>query len=89
MKRNTLTTVLMLLGATMLQAQPPYDMQHINREQLERGVVAIRSGNQVMVSWRTLTSDAVGQPFDVYRNGQKLNSKPLRQGGTFLLTRHR
>ena len=85
MKRNTLTTVLMLLGATMLQAQPRYDMQHINREQLDRGVVAIRSGNQVMVSWRTLTSDAVGQPFDVYRNGQKLNSKPLRQGGTFFV----
>ena len=75
----------MLLGATMLQAQPRYDMQHINREQLDRGVVAIRSGNQVMVSWRTLTSDAVGQPFDVYRNGQKLNSKPLCQGGTFFV----
>ena len=24
-----------------------------------------------MVSWRTLTSDAVGHPFDVYRNGKK------------------
>ena len=71
MKRNTLTTVLMLLGATMLQAQPRYDMQHINREQLDRGVVAIRSGNQVMVSWRTLTSDAVGEAFDVPRQQKK------------------
>lgn len=79
----------MLLGATMLQAQPRYDMQHINREQLDRGVVAIRSGDQVMVSWRTLTSDAVGEAFDVYRNGRKLNTEPMRQGGTFLLTRHR
>ena len=85
MKRNTLTTVLMLLGATMLQAQPRYDMQHINREQLDRGVVAIRSGKQVMVSWRTFTSDAVGEAFDVYRNGQKLNSERLRQGGTFFI----
>ena len=85
MKRNTLTTVLMLLGATMLQAQPRYDMQHINREQLDRGVVAIRQGKQVVVSWRTLTSDAVGQAFDVYRNGQKLNSQPLCQGGTFYI----
>ena len=60
-------------------------MQHINREQLDRGVVAIRQGKQVVVSWRTLTSDAVGQAFDVYRNGQKLNSQPLCQGGTFYI----
>ena len=85
MKRNTLTTVFMLLGATMLQAQPRYDMQHINREQLNRGVVAIRSGRQVVVSWRTLTSDAVGEAFDVYRNGRKLNTEPMRQGGTFFV----
>ena len=37
----------MLLGATMLQAQPRYDMQHINREQLDRGVVAIVSAQAV------------------------------------------
>jgi rhamnogalacturonan endolyase len=48
-------------------------------------VVAIRQGKQVVVSWRTLTSDAVGQAFDVYRNGQKLNSQPLCQGGTFYI----
>ena len=73
------------LPLSFAQAQPRYDMQHINREQLNRGVVAIRQGNQVVVSWRTLTSDAVGQAFDVYRNGKKLNSKPLRQGGTFYI----
>ena len=73
------------LPLSFAQAQPRYDMQHINREQLNRGVVAIRQSNQVVVSWRTLTSDAVGQAFDVYRNGKKLNSKPLRQGGTFYI----
>lgn len=73
------------LPLSFAQAQPRYDMQHINREQLNRGVVAIRQGNQVVVSWRTLTSDALGQAFDVYRNGKKLNSKPLRQGGTFYI----
>ena len=56
-----------------------------NREQLNRGVVAIRSGRQVVVSWRTLTSDAVGEAFDVYRNGRKLNTEPMRQGGTFFV----
>ena len=66
---------------TALLAQPRYDMSKIKREHLNRGVVAIRSGQEVVVSWRTLSSDAVGESFDVYRNGKKLNRKPLRKGG--------
>jgi rhamnogalacturonan endolyase len=69
-------------GAVMAVAQPRYDMDNICRETLNRGVVAVRSGGQVMISWRTLTSDRVGEAFDVYRNGQKLNAAPLTQGGT-------
>ena len=60
-------------------------MQQIKREQLNRGVVVFRDGQQVVVSWRTLTSDAKGQPFDVYRNGEKLNREPLTKGGTFYI----
>lgn len=52
-------------------SQPRYDMKTINREKLNRGVVAIRSGEKVIVSWRTLTSDAVGESFDVYREDRK------------------
>ena len=74
-----------ILPLSFMQAQPRYDMQHINREQLDRGVVAIRQGKQVVVSWRTLTSDAVGQAFDVYRNGKKLNAQPLCKGGTYYI----
>ena len=66
-------------------AQPNYDMQHIKRERLNRGVVAIRSGGQVIVSWRTLTTDAIHQPYDIFRNGVKLNSEPLTTGGTFFI----
>jgi rhamnogalacturonan endolyase len=85
MKRNTLITVLVLLGAVLLHARQRYDMQHLNREQLNRGVVAIRSGQQVVVSWRALLSDAANEPFDVYRNGRKLNHNSLCQGGTFFV----
>ena len=66
-------------------AQPNYNMQQIKREHLNRGVVAIRQDQQVIVSWRTLTSDATGQPFDIYRNGKKLNREPLTKGGTFFI----
>lgn len=66
-------------------AQPAYDLKAMNREQLNRGVVAVRNGQQVVVSWRTLTTDQVGEAYDVYRNGQKLNRKPLTKGGTFFV----
>lgn len=74
---------LFLISSTI--AQPRYDMKTINREKLDRGVVAIRSGEIVIVSWRTLTSDGVGEAFDVYRDGQKLNKTPLTKGGTFFV----
>ena len=69
----------------MAVAQPNYNMQQIKRERLNRGVVAIRHGQQVIVSWRTLTTDAKEQPFDIYRNGEKLNHAPLTKGGTFYI----
>ena len=69
----------------MAVAQPNYNMQQIKRERLNRGVVAFRHGQQVIVSWRTLTTDAKGQPFDIYRNGEKLNRAPLTKGGTFFI----
>jgi rhamnogalacturonan endolyase len=75
----------LLLVASSAMSQPNYDMQQIKREHLNRGVVAIRNGLQVVVSWRTLTSDAKGQPFDIYRNGEKLNHEPLTTGGTFFI----
>ena len=75
-----LSTILVLLISIIMHAQPRYDMQNICREQLDRGVVAVRSGDKVIVSWRTLTSDAVGQPFDLFRNGKKLNKELLSKG---------
>jgi rhamnogalacturonan endolyase len=66
-------------------AQPNYDMQQIKREHLNRGVVAIRHGQQVIVSWRTLSSDTLGQAFNIYRDGEKLNRTPLTKSGTFFI----
>ena len=67
-------------------AQTNYDYSKLQREQLNRGVVAVRTEDgKVAVSWRTLMSDPKGQPYDVYRNGVKLNKKPLKAGGTFFI----
>ena len=86
MKRILLSLIFVsCLFPVASQAQPCYDRVKMNLERLNRGVVAIRSGEKVVVSWRTLSTDAVGEPFDVYRDGQKLNSQPLCQGGTFFV----
>ena len=87
MKKSIL--LLALLVATdilsVLHAQPRYDRTQLNLEHLNRGVVAFRDGAQVIVSWRTLSADAIGQSFDVFRNGQKLNTAPLTKGGSFFI----
>ena len=78
--------MILALGCTWTaMAQPAYDLSRMNREQLNRGVVAVRNGQQVVVSWRTLMTDQVGEAYDVYRNGQKLNHEPLTKGGTFFV----
>ena len=80
------------LSPLLCPAQPKYDLKTLKREQLDRGVVAIRDGGKVVVSWRTLTTDHAGEAFDVYRcsvedhlqgkNGTILNQQPLTKGGT-------
>ena len=67
-------------------AQPRYDLSRLSRERLNRGVVAVKTDDgKVAVSWRTLATDGVGTPFDVFRNGEKLNASPLTTGGTFFV----
>jgi len=93
MKKITLLSLTLLFALPMLftshfsfftsTAQPRYDRSKLKCEKLDRGVVAIRDGGKVVVSWRTLSSDATAQPYDIYRNGMKLNSQPLTKGGTF------
>ena len=76
MNRNLLTTIgLILMTAMPTTAQTNYDYSKLQHEQLNRGVVAVRTEDgRVAVSWRTLMSDPKGQPYDVYRNGVKLNT---------------
>ena len=73
----------LLLSSAAALSQPRYDHTQLSMERLDRGVVAVRQADgKVFVSWRVLRDDAKGQPFDVYRNGEKLNGQPLTSGGT-------
>ena len=46
-------------------------------EQLDRGVISVRSGSGNLVSWRWLATDPAGVAFNVYRAGTKVNSSAV------------
>lgn len=75
---------LFALPLLALAAGPQYDYYRLRQEQLGRGVIAIRdNADTVTVSWRYLAADGENQAFDVYRDGKKLNSSPIKKT-TFL-----
>ncbi len=84
MKRTFISAAAALLCLPAL-SQPRYDMKTIQRERLDRGVVALRqTDGSTVVTWRTLTSDAKGEAFDVVSDGVELDWQPLASGGGFV-----
>ena len=68
----------MTLCAISLQAQPAYNLQKLEREDLGRGMIAVRKDNRtVSLSWRYLSSDPMETQFNLYRNGTKINAEPI------------
>ena len=66
-------------------SQVNYDNSQIQRETLNRGVVAVRKdAGSVVVSWRYLQSDSEKVALNVYRNGTRLNKKPLSGATCFV-----
>ena len=65
---------LFLLGFLSLSL---YTHAQYQMEKLDRGVVAVRTGNNNFVSWRWLGTEPDGITFNLYRNGTKVNAAPL------------
>ncbi|GAA0941729.1 rhamnogalacturonan lyase [Virgisporangium aurantiacum] len=53
-------------------------------ERLDRGLISIRNERGNFVSWRSLTSDAPGTAFNVYRNGSRVNAAPITTATSYL-----
>ncbi|TWI65453.1 rhamnogalacturonan endolyase [Pseudoduganella lurida] len=73
--------VLLPPGEPVLHGPAPSAMQV---EKLDRGVVAVRGKDGVLVSWRSLNTDAPGLAFHVYRGGQKLNAVSITTSTNYL-----
>jgi rhamnogalacturonan endolyase len=54
-------------------------------EYLDRGVVAVQTEAGVFLSWRLLGDESYETGFNVYRDGRKLNRRPLSDTTNFLL----
>lgn len=84
MKRGVLATALAAV-CLIANAQAKYDFSRLKMENLGRGVVAVRDNpDKVTVSWRYLEQDPEDIAFDVYRDGVKVNPKPLKEATFFV-----
>lgn len=55
-------------------------------EKLSRGLVAVKVGGGVFVSWRLLGTEELSVSFNLYRNGTKVNSNPITNSTNYLDT---
>jgi len=76
--------ILFTLFTTLSPAQPKY-AKDIQKEKLGRGLVCVKDGDSTVVSWRLLEDDNEKTTFNVYQDGKKLNTKPLKDR-TFIKT---
>lgn len=82
-KRSWRTAGLAMLSAAMIGGcigVSPGDAGAANPRQMEyldRGVVAVKTGTGVFVSWRLLGTEGSNVGFNVYRDGTKVNASPI------------
>ncbi|WP_458122449.1 rhamnogalacturonan lyase [Paenibacillus sp. Z6-24] len=65
------------LGLSILPAVPADAASPRQMEALDRGLVAVKSGTGVFVSWRLLGTEVSGTAFNLYRGDTLVNSAPL------------
>lgn len=83
-KRTWRAAGIMLLGSALFAASP--GLIHLpeahaagprQMEYLDRGVVAVKTGSGVFISWRLLGTEGSNVAFNVYRDGIKVNTSPI------------
>ncbi len=76
MKTRTFFAAFALLTTVLSNAQPAYSPD-IQKEKLGRGLVCLREGDSLLVSWRMLEEDDEHTAFNLYLNDKRLNKKPI------------
>ena len=74
---NRLHTIVVMAAILMVAMATCVFGQRI-QQPLGRGVVAVRNGSGVLVSWRRLAQEPEDATYNVYVNGSKANPSPLK-----------
>jgi rhamnogalacturonan endolyase len=69
-------------GPTAEPSAPPVTGRQM--EDLDRGLISVRSGSANLVSWRLLGTEATSTGFNVYRAGTRLNPSPITGSTNYL-----
>ncbi|MEV7327047.1 cellulose binding domain-containing protein [Micromonospora sp. NPDC093244] len=63
---------------------PPPTGSGMQMENLDRGLVSVRSGSGNLVSWRLLGTETSGVAFNLYRGSTRVNSSPITGATNYL-----
>ncbi|MET8373054.1 cellulose binding domain-containing protein [Micromonospora profundi] len=63
---------------------PPPTSGVLQMENLDRGLVSVRSGSGNLVSWRLLGTETSGVAFNLYRGSTRVNSSPITGATNYL-----
>ena len=83
MQKCIIATLLGLFTTYLTWAQPAY-APFVQKEKLGRGMVLLREGDSLIVSWRLLEGEEK-VPFNIYNDGKRLNEQNIR-GVSFFKT---
>lgn len=80
--RKLICASVSLLSVLGLTAQGSYSPV-VRSENLDRGLIAVKTDNGVFLSWRSLIDDPKDLTFDVYRGDTKINDAPVKSCTNF------
>ncbi|RQW99876.1 rhamnogalacturonan lyase, partial [Micromonospora inaquosa] len=63
---------------------PPPVTGVVQMENLDRGLISVRSGSGNLVSWRLLGTETSGVAFNLYRGSTRVNSSPITGATNYL-----
>ncbi|WP_084134430.1 S-layer homology domain-containing protein [Paenibacillus harenae] len=70
------------IGVTV--SETPKKLPARQMEYLNRGLVAIKESNSVFVSWRLLGTDPADIAFNLYRDGKRVNARPITDSTNYV-----
>lgn len=77
MKNSPRLALLGLLALACSAGAAPANQAGKQLEKLDRGIVAIHTDQGNFISWRALGEDSAATAFNLYRDGVRINDKPL------------